>query len=92
MDIKLKYRNGESKSYKARQFIILSRKRNKEENRDGHKYKQLSTSICDPLVSNSACWLCKFQGKQINSLLPQGRVWLTRKRMKAKTQGESEQF
>lgn len=28
------------------------------ENHDGHKYKQLSTSKCDPLVSGSACRLC----------------------------------
>ena len=42
----------------------LKRKRKKEEednNHDEHKYKQLSTSICDPLVSGSPFALCKFQ-------------------------------
>ena len=31
----------------------------KIENRDEHKYKQISTSICDPLVSGSPYPLCK---------------------------------
>ena len=42
----------------------LKRKRKKEEednNHDEHKYKQLSTSIYDPLVSGSPFALCKFQ-------------------------------
>ena len=44
----------------------IKKKKKKEEeeednNHDEHKYKQLSTSICDPLVSGSPFALCKFQ-------------------------------
>ena len=49
---------------KIKKIRKLKRKRKKEEednNHDEHKYKQLSTSICDPLVSGSPFALCKFQ-------------------------------
>ena len=49
---------------KIKKIRKLKRKRKEEEednNHDEHKYKQLSTSICDPLVSGSPFALCKFQ-------------------------------